>query len=183
MLSRSAVSIIISCVAFSVFAQTTSAIARKGPPIGTAAFKPVLGFNPTCTHKGTSPPVEDLGVNEYEDRVFGYVRYCALPEGDGVRVKIINEWTNGHRFDGDTVCSAHAWLKDDGTRVLTVTHRVGVNPRSSRLLIDPFLLTKSDFEKVASWSWRFQPCPQPRVHFCFNSSACEHKDWYPEQNQ
>ena len=92
MFGKSAVSIIVSCALFSIFAQPSPAVARKGPPIGSAAFKPVLGFNPSCTHKGMSPPVEDLGVNEYEDKVFGYVRYCAVPEGDSVRVKII---TNG----------------------------------------------------------------------------------------
>lgn len=183
MFGKSTVSLIVSCVVFSILALATSAVARKGPPVGSAPFKPVLGFNPSCTHKGMSPPVEDLGVNEYEDKVFGYVRYCAVPEGENVRVKIINEWTNGHRVDGDTVCSAHAWSKDDGSRVLTVTHRVGVNPRGSRLLIDPFLLSRSDFDKVSNWSWRFEPCKHPRFDFCFNSSACEHKDWYPQAIQ
>ena len=154
------------------------AVDRMGPPIGSATFKPVAGFNPKCEHKGIAAPVEDLGVNMYEDRVYGYVRYCALPEGESVRVKIINQWTNGHRVDGDTLCSAHAWVKGDGARVLTVTHRVGVGPRDDRLLIDEHVLSKADFDNVTTWSWRFTPCPQPRVPFCFNSTACDNERLY-----
>jgi hypothetical protein len=161
------------------------AASQYGPPIGSAPFKPVLGFNPACTHKGMPPPVPQLGVIKYEDKVYGYVRYCALPTPDGiaVTVKIINEWTNGHGIDGDTLCSAHAWMMGESGRVLFVTHKVGVKPRGSRLLIDEIKMPKTDFDRVTQWTWRFEACRTPRPKFCFGSTACEHQDWYPQGTQ
>lgn len=172
-------------LALALALTATPSLADKGPPKGSAPFTPVLGYNPGCQLFGVDGPIKELGVNEYEDRVYGYVRYCANDNGNGtVTVKIINYYTNGHLWDGDTVCSAHSWLTPEGRSVLQTKHRVGLNSRSERRLDDTFTLSKADFNNVSEWRWEFTPCPKKydkQVGFCFQSTACD--QYYPTDPQ
>ena len=110
---------------------TVAATAAVGPTRGTAPFQPKLPFNPTCAIK-VDPPVEALRVNQFDYKVFGYVRYCAVRLLNGnVRVAIINQFTNGNHFLGSL---------GDVTQV------------------DWKTISRNVFESVRSWSWNFNRC-------------------------
>jgi hypothetical protein len=129
-------------------------------------------------------PIGELHVIKYEDKVYGYIRYCALPSPDQgtVIVKLINEWTNGHNFlKGRTLCSSHGWYTNDQKPVLTVTHKVGVDGRHNRVLTDEFKIRKTDFDRVARWYWKFERCHKRAI--CINSTACEKSYFYPNVPQ
>lgn len=142
-------------------------------------FIPEVPYHPKCTFHGTPQIVPNY---TYEDRVYGYVRYCAVEEGEQIRVTLWHYWTNGHLIDGDTVCSSHWWRDAQGNGVIAVSHKVGVNPRSERELRDVFLLSRDEFASVVSWQYKFTPCPQPRIDFCIDSTACDNdRLYYPSR--
>jgi hypothetical protein len=136
-----------------------SAVAAEGPANGKEAFRPTLGFNPSCGIKGISEAFPKLGVYRYDDKVYGYVRYCAIQEGDRIRIKLISEWTNGMGVGTSQLCSSHSWYAADGSAVVSVNRRLEELPhRGDIILSDSTLLTQEQFESVREWAWDFWYC-------------------------
>lgn len=151
--------LIATLVFLAIVLGTQQVMAQQGPMFGTQVFKPKLGFNPNCGIKEVPPPFPQLGFQKYSDKIYGYVRYCAVKRGDKVLVKIINEWTNGTTRTAYNLCSYHGWSGDNGT-VFQVNH-VGVSVKGGngdKIIPNQKIITLEQFKSIRYWTWGFSYC-------------------------